>query len=187
MAKCSKNCYHYDVCNGRFDCEDYGCNCLDFKDKSLIVELPCRVGDDNKNAHRTCEQCIHETACQSWNIGSIHNMNAKNCINYETIKDSNAYFLGVRSVEDDAYSRGCLAGIELGKREALCEINETDAKSMICTLDMFKRLAFNIHGVIDVIDDRNIEKMREILSQTKNEFVCPTNELIASMECENNG
>lgn len=45
MDKCSKNCYHYDMCNGRFDCEDYGCECLDFKDKFLIVELPCRVGD----------------------------------------------------------------------------------------------------------------------------------------------
>ena len=118
-----------------------------------------------KKEIRTCEQCIHEYACQSWNIGSIHNMNATNCTNYETIKDSNTYFLGVRSAEDDAYSRGCLAGIELGKKESLCEITSEDAKSMICTLDMFKRLAFNIHGVIDVIDDRNIEKMRKILSQ----------------------
>lgn len=48
--------------------------------------------------------------------------------------------------------------------ELLGEITETEAKSMICTLDMFKRLAFNVHGVIDVIDDKNIEKMREILS-----------------------
>lgn len=45
MAKCSKNCYHYDVCSGRFDCEYYGCECMDFKDKSLIVELPCGVGE----------------------------------------------------------------------------------------------------------------------------------------------
>ena len=77
----------------------------------------------------------------------------------------NAYFLGVRSAEDDAYSRGCLSGIELGKKEVLCGITSEDAKSMICTLDMLKRLAFNIHGVIDVIDDRNIEKMRKVLSQ----------------------
>ena len=116
-----------------------------------------------KEAIRTCEQCIHEYACQAWNIGSIHNMNATNCINYETVKDSNAYFLGVRSVEDDAYCMGCMAGMELGKKNALCNITPKDAKSMICTLDMFKRLAFNVHGVIDVIDDRNIEKMREIL------------------------
>lgn len=53
----------------------------------------------SKKIERTCEQCIHEYACQAWNIGSIHNMNATNCSNYETAKDSNAYFLGVRSVE----------------------------------------------------------------------------------------
>lgn len=116
-------------------------------------------------AVRKCEQCIHEYACQAWNVGSIHTMNATNCTNYETAKDSNAYFLGVRSAEDDAYSRGCLSGIELGKKEALCGITSENAKSMICTLDMLKRLAFNIHGLIDIIDDRNIEKMREILNQ----------------------
>lgn len=44
MAKC-ENCYHYDVCNGRPDVAAYGCKCEDFKDKSLIVELPCKVGD----------------------------------------------------------------------------------------------------------------------------------------------
>ena len=118
-----------------------------------------------KKIERTCEQCIHEYACQEWNIGSIQNMNATNCSNYETVKNSNAYFLGVRSAEDDAYSRGCLAGIELGHKEMLCGITKKDAKSMICTLDMFKRLAFNIHGVIDIVDDRNIEQMRKILNQ----------------------
>ena len=118
-----------------------------------------------KEKDRTCEQCIHEISCQAWNTGSIHNMDGTNCVNYETTKESNAYFLGVRSCEDDAYSRGCLAGIEAGKNDALCGITPKDAKSMICTIDTFKRLAFNIHGVIDVVDDRNFEKMREILEQ----------------------
>lgn len=99
----------------------------------------------SKKKERTCEQCIHETACQAWNIGSIHNMDSVNCANYETVQESNAYFLG--------------------KRDGLCGITPQTAKSMICTLDMFKRLAFNVHGVIDVIDDRNIEKMREILNK----------------------
>lgn len=90
----------------------------------------------NKKAKRTCEQCIHEHACQAWNMGIIQNMDATNCKNYETVKDSNAYFLGARSAEDDAYSRGCLAGIELGHKEALCGITQKDAKSMINTLDM---------------------------------------------------
>jgi len=92
-------------------------------------------------------------------------MDATNCVNYETIKESNAYFLGARSAEDDAYSRGCLAGIELGKNEALCEVTPKTAKSMIYTLDTFTRLAFNIHGLIDIVDDRNIKKMHEILEK----------------------
>lgn len=45
MAKC-ENCYHAGVCLHRINYEDYGCECANYKDKSLIVELPCRVGDD---------------------------------------------------------------------------------------------------------------------------------------------
>lgn len=93
----------------------------------------------------------------------MDNTDASNCINYVTVKESDAYFLGVRDSEDDAYSRGCLSGIELGRREALCGVSEDDAKSMICTLDTFKRLAFAVHGLIDVVDDKNIETMRNIL------------------------
>lgn len=44
MAKC-ENCYHKDVCIGRPDVEEYGCKCEDYKDKSLMIELPCKVGD----------------------------------------------------------------------------------------------------------------------------------------------
>ena len=72
---------------------------------------------------KKCESCIHENACQAWNIGTIHNMDATNCTNYESLKESNAYFLGVRSCEDDAYSRGCLAGIELGRHEILNRVS----------------------------------------------------------------
>lgn len=120
---------------------------------------------NKKQKYKKCDDCIHKSACQAWNIGDISSMNATNCVNYEILSESNAYFLGVRSAENDAYSRGCLAGIELGEKEALCGITNRDAKSMICTLDMFMRLAFNIHGVIDVVDDRNIKKMKEILNK----------------------
>lgn len=43
MAKC-ENCYHRKVCidSANFRNAD---NCRQHKDKSLIVELPCRVGD----------------------------------------------------------------------------------------------------------------------------------------------
>ena len=49
MAKCD-NCYHYEACLNSLsenkvlnNIEDFVCE--HYKDKSLIVELPCRVGD----------------------------------------------------------------------------------------------------------------------------------------------
>lgn len=43
MAKC-ENCYHYHTCDLQYRLEDYQ-ECKYYKDKSLIVELPCRVSD----------------------------------------------------------------------------------------------------------------------------------------------
>lgn len=42
-----KDCYHYKVCGYHIDEEtDLSVDeCLDFKDKSKIIELPCNVGD----------------------------------------------------------------------------------------------------------------------------------------------
>lgn len=40
-----KDCYHYDIC-GFEECDDDALTfCKDFKDKSLIIELPCKVGE----------------------------------------------------------------------------------------------------------------------------------------------
>ena len=58
-----------------------------------------------------------------------------------------------------------MAGFELGKSDLLCGISKEDAESMICTINTFKKLALNIHGLIGVVDDRNFEKMREILNK----------------------
>lgn len=44
---------------------------------------------------KTCADCIHEFACATWNIGNIHNMDATNCTNHETVKDSAAYLIGL--------------------------------------------------------------------------------------------
>lgn len=44
---------------------------------------------------RTCAECIHEWACQAWNVGNIHNMDATNCAVYETVKESAAYLCGL--------------------------------------------------------------------------------------------
>lgn len=53
MANKCKNCIHYDVCCEMitkhnklfFVCGDKGNEGQHYKDKSLIVELPCKVGD----------------------------------------------------------------------------------------------------------------------------------------------
>lgn len=44
---------------------------------------------------KTCADCIHEYACQAWNVGTIHNMDASTCHNRETVKESGAYFIGL--------------------------------------------------------------------------------------------
>ena len=41
----------------------------------------------NTKSDKKCELCIHENACQTWNVGVIHNMDATNCVNYETLKE----------------------------------------------------------------------------------------------------
>ena len=54
-----------------------------------------------KKGNCTCSDCIHEWACQAWNSGVIHNMDATMCAPRETLKDSNAYFLGRREAEKE--------------------------------------------------------------------------------------
>ena len=39
-----KDCYHSDVCG--FECDEATTFCANFKDKSRIIELPCKVGDN---------------------------------------------------------------------------------------------------------------------------------------------
>ena len=49
----------------------------------------------------TCADCIHESACQAWNCGTLHNANANNCKNHETVKESAAYFIGYREGKNE--------------------------------------------------------------------------------------
>lgn len=49
----------------------------------------------SKAPEKVCADCIHEFACQMWNIGNIHEMDASGCRNYETVKDSPSYLIGV--------------------------------------------------------------------------------------------
>ena len=58
MSKC-ENCIHNEVCH--LWCKGYAESCDHYKDKSLFVELPCKVGDkvyttdDKPNEVTECE------------------------------------------------------------------------------------------------------------------------------------
>lgn len=54
MRNC-KDCIHYEACH-RKDREIPANTCRTFKDKSLILNLPCKVGD--KVAVRACCECV---------------------------------------------------------------------------------------------------------------------------------
>ena len=40
-----------------------------------------------KSEKKTCGDCIHEYACAMWNVGSLHNTDASNCVNHEKFDD----------------------------------------------------------------------------------------------------
>ena len=44
-------------------------------------------------------------------------------------------------------------------------MNREEAKSCICTIKMLQRLAYNIHGVMDIVDADNCEKIIKALEQ----------------------
>ncbi len=75
MQKCCKNCYHYEACNYFLkkenkhlgSCEGFVCG--HFKDKSLIVELPCKGGDILFVVdYEPGEECIEKVKCRSIEI-----------------------------------------------------------------------------------------------------------------------
>ena len=49
-----------------------------------------------KQAAKTCADCIHESACRMWTDGRyISDVSASQCPNHETVKESSAYLCGV--------------------------------------------------------------------------------------------
>lgn len=81
---------------------------------------------------RACADCIHEWACQAWNVGNIHNMDATTCQMHETVKDSAAYLCGKIDGKKEALhgvayrcpvcnGTGVVYGSEFEKLEALCQ------------------------------------------------------------------
>lgn len=84
-----KNCIHYEVCNA--ECGELlsrinlGCEqCKNFKDKSLIVELPCKIGKFvYADINLFCKDCLREEVrkldyicCDVINIRYDRNMKA---------------------------------------------------------------------------------------------------------------
>lgn len=81
MTKC-ENCYHAEICKNypntglppkmRNELLDKGCE--HFKDKSLIVELPCRVGDVLFTTEYDCDRnisYIEKVKCSSIEIDDV--------------------------------------------------------------------------------------------------------------------
>lgn len=64
MAKC-ENCYHYHTCDLQYRLEDYQ-ECKYYKDKSLIIELPCRVGDTVYCVGTECLADRNGVKCEKW-------------------------------------------------------------------------------------------------------------------------
>ena len=62
--------------------------------------------DKYKKSVKVCGDCIHEAACNSWNIGTLSNADATSCINYETLRESNAYFIGYREGKNEKQQKG---------------------------------------------------------------------------------
>lgn len=69
MKKC-ENCYHYEVCSDIYDLTDVFEDCEHFKGKSLIVELPCEVGD---TVVGECLGTIQNLTVIGFSIGRMYN------------------------------------------------------------------------------------------------------------------
>lgn len=57
-------------------------------------------------------------------------------------------------------------------------MTDKEIKSCVKTLELLRRLALNIHGVIDVVDDENIDKMIDML-QNSPTLMSGTSDLIS--------
>ena len=60
------------------------------------------------------------------------------------------------------------------------------AKSCIGTIEMLQRLAYNIHGVMDVIDVDNCNKIIKLLEQEPCDDAISRHEVLSIIECHKN-
>ena len=77
-----------------------------------------------KKSTKTCADCIHEYACQMWNIGYMHNTDAENCTEYTRVKDSASYLIGKMDGRKEAEAQ-----YDITLNNTMDESGEADGKS----------------------------------------------------------
>lgn len=63
------DCIHHTVCMWQHYPQDQSEHCQFFKDKSLFVELPCKVGDEVYYIGGVCEDTVKEATVRGIYIG----------------------------------------------------------------------------------------------------------------------
>ena len=112
MSKCEcKECLHYDVCYDRIefgkthDFKGKNGDCDHFKDKSLFVELPCKVGDE---------------IYKNYDIESVYRRTLKLKV-FKTEITKKEILILVKTVEKFLYNYDCLRIEDFGKTVFLTE------------------------------------------------------------------
>ena len=55
--------------------------------KELKMKRRKHEPETERRPWRTCGDCIHEYACAMWNVGTLQNTDATNCVNFQRLED----------------------------------------------------------------------------------------------------
>lgn len=107
-----KDCIHYDVCYWfkNYGADEYCVDCRKFKDKSRIVELPCKVGSTIYRIDMTSQPCSHEGEhydefyCRNCHLLLNGNCDSRKVPYIYVIRDANA-----QTILENAHLLGCRA------------------------------------------------------------------------------
>lgn len=96
-----KDCYHYDMC-GFEECDDDALTfCQDFKDKSRIIELPCKVGDEAYYISIKRFSPLSYNLLKAKVIDFSINRNGIYAVDLKTLKSDYTFTLDIRKVYFD--------------------------------------------------------------------------------------
>ena len=117
MSKCEcKDCIHYEVCDLRSTFEDLETVwCNRYKDKSLFVELPCKVGETVYCVWQYGEESVKGNPCIIEDTVEVFTFTKE--LNIVPSKCANLVYCG-----------GHLLGVFLTKEEAENKLKELEAK-----------------------------------------------------------